>query len=141
MKQSPSVIRKVTKDDYDWLYAVFLKQTGLGDANSFRVEWWRTWNSPGHKTRWHADADRTGFIAFNIRKDGVRNVIYIAVDPDKQQRGTGRQLIDSIGLPVICKTGTENDGANAFYRRLGFLHISTHKKVHHDSTVNVWYRG
>ena len=68
---------------------------------------------------------------------------YLAVDPDHQRRGYGRQivaaaeaLLEASGCPKInLQVRTNNDSVIAFYQRLGYVVddvVSLGKRLQHD---------
>jgi len=75
-----------------------------------------------------------GSIIVLIRKDSSAVKIYsLAVDPDYQGQGIGKQLIASITAPEIrLEVREDNHKAIEFYKKQGFEEFGKHKKYYED---------
>ncbi|MCL4436177.1 MAG: GNAT family N-acetyltransferase [Thaumarchaeota archaeon] len=77
-----------------------------------------------------------GYICFGRRPftDGVYDMYWIAVDPDSQQKGVGKQLLESIervisgrgGRMILAETSSRSvyQKARGFYEKSGFQKIA-----------------
>lgn len=124
------MIRKLTIEDYDQMYALWLscKGMGLNDTDDSRE---------GIK-RFLDRNPETCFSAFEAEKligvilagnDGRRGFIYhTAVSPEHRGKGTGTALVNAalkaLGNLGITKTALvvfgKNEGGNAFWEKQGF---------------------
>ncbi len=60
------------------------------------------------------------FVNYRARKDGWHTIYEIAVHKNYTGMGVGKALIDYMPKPIRLKTTQDNEGANAFYKHLGF---------------------
>jgi ribosomal protein S18 acetylase RimI-like enzyme len=129
-------IERATQEDAKWIKKIFDHEKAT--FWNFNTIWYRSWLKP-EKELWLI-VRPFAFAHCQKRKDGVFNLQEIAVDPAKRRCGFGRLLVESIPGPVILKTETGNEAANALYRSLGFLLVGTSKGKMSDRVFNVWQR-
>jgi ribosomal protein S18 acetylase RimI-like enzyme len=77
------------------------------------------------------------FAHYRVRKDGVRVLYEIAVDPAHKRHGIGRALIAHLGVPVLLKTDADNVAARSFYERMGMRLVG--QKVARNGKLMVEY--
>ena len=124
-------------------YIVCAPDTGAFEQ-WFHDEWW-----PAHGARWprpeieSTRQDGTLIFAYSRRRgaepygDAYPAHLHIDLLPELQGQGWGRRLIDRLiealrargvtGLHLVAST--DNSGALAFYRRLGFTELPSHPGV------------
>lgn len=123
-------IRKMTLDDYESVYALWLSCPGMGLNN---VD-----ESREGVGRYLARNPETCFVALEAEQivgvilaghDGRRGYIYhTAVSPSRQKRGIGTLLVDAaldaLRGEGITKTAlvafARNENGNAFWEKMGF---------------------
>lgn len=114
-------IEPVTPDDKQEILRLFaldkkIWPSGIGQ------NWYWFWREKSTHEEWVKIGARGIIVAsahWSVRRDGLRNLKDIIVDPAFRGAGLGRQLIAYIGRPIILKTDHDSE-ANGFYRHLGF---------------------
>ena len=74
-----------------------------------------------------------GFARFHARRDGWHTLYDLAVHPDHQRIGAGRNLLFSVPVPVRLKCPVSS-AANTFYRNAGMIHAGQ------DGDLNLYER-
>lgn len=123
-------IRKMTIDDYDEVYALWMSCTGMGlnnvDDSREGIEKFLAKNPT---TCLVAEADSAIVGVILIGSDGRRGYVYhTAVHPDYRKQGIAKQLVDTaldeLAALGIIKVGlvafARNETGNAFWESQGF---------------------
>lgn len=123
-------IRKMTIDDYDEVYALWMSCTGMGlnnvDDSREGIEKFLAKNPT---TCLVAEADSAIVGVILIGNDGRRGYVYhTAVHPDYRKQGIAKQLVDTaldeLAALGIIKVGlvafARNETGNAFWESQGF---------------------
>lgn len=123
-------IRKMTVDDYDEVYALWMSCTGMGlnnvDDSREGIEKFLAKNPT---TCLVAEADSAIVGVILIGNDGRRGYVYhTAVHPDHRKQGIAKQLVDTaldeLAALGIIKVGlvafARNETGNAFWESQGF---------------------
>ena len=123
-------IRKMTIDDYDEVYALWMSCTGMGlnnvDDSREGIEKFLAKNPT---TCLVAEADSAIVGVILIGNDGRRGYVYhTAVHPDCRKQGIAKQLVDTaldeLAALGIIKVGlvafARNETGNAFWESQGF---------------------
>ncbi|GHE96184.1 ribosomal-protein-alanine acetyltransferase [Amycolatopsis deserti] len=86
-----------------------------------------------------------GLAVVGSRGDYEASVHTIGVDPDYQGQGIGTALLrallaraDEVRAPVFLEVRTDNDRAQALYRRHGFEQIGLRKRYYHPSGADAY---
>lgn len=124
------MIRKMTIDDYDKVYALWLscKGMGLNSVDDSREGIGRYLNrNPNTCFVCEEDGDIIGVILTG--HDGRRGMIYhTAVHPDHRRKGIGEKMVEA-ALAALSEEGiskvnlvafTRNEVGNAFWEKMGF---------------------
>lgn len=123
-------IRLMTMDDYEDVYALWLRCEGLGlndrDDSAEGVERFLNRNPD---TCFVAEEDGKLLAVIMIGYDGRRGIIHhMAVDPARQKQGIGRAILDH-ALEAVKEKGiakvylvafATNENGNAFWEKVGF---------------------
>lgn len=133
--------RNAVEDDKSWVLSLFDSVAVLGEPNTGRMQWHRFWKNRTPNERWIVSEDRFAFCHFRLKRDGSKTVYEIAVSEQARRLGYGRQMLEIVGLPVVCKTDSGNVAANAFYKSCGFVLLATHAYSHKSGFSNTWMRG
>lgn len=124
------MIRKMTIDDYDEIYALWLSCKGMGlnsvDDSREGIAKYLTRNP---NTSFVALKDGVIVGAIMTGHDGRRGYIsHTAVHPDHRKEGIGRALVEA-ALAALSEEGiskvnlvafTRNEAGNAFWEKMGF---------------------
>lgn len=105
-------VEKGGPDDFIWVEKIFKQSKVLG--NFF---WMKQAIERGHG--FHVIRE-VGFVRFHKNKEGQNVIGEIAVCESAQRGGFGKDLLDSVPLPILLKTDTDNIKSNAFYKKNGF---------------------
>lgn len=142
------MIRNMTMDDYDSVYALWLSCQGMGlnnlDDSKEGIERFIKRNP---ETCFVAEAEGRIIGAILAGNDGRRGYIYhTAVHPDYQGQGIGKALVNST-MDALSKLGIHkaalvvfdrNEKGNAFWEKLGF--IQRNDLCYRNKTINDFER-
>jgi ribosomal protein S18 acetylase RimI-like enzyme len=126
------MIRNYRATDLDWVEEIF-KQNAKLLGNFF---WMKQGLERGHKM---IVIPKKAFCRFRFDKKKAAYVIdEIAVHKDHQRLGFAHDLISKVPKPIFLKTDTDNEKSNAFYKKEGFLLMSTVAGT--KKTFNIWMK-
>lgn len=134
-------IRDITKQDEDWLKALFNKNSYI--LGGFGPTWYWYWRKKDNKeSGWERDKwvciENIAFAHYLERLDGTKTLHEIAVDDSQKCKGIGKILLQYIGYPMQLKTDANNFESNEFYRKAGYTFVGTKRSKNGKKIFNLW---
>lgn len=124
-------------DDRAWVVRLYERERAwLGIVGS--TVWWRYWHPRRPNEHWDVIRE-VAFVHWRLRRDGVRVIDEIAVDPAARRQGLARLLVAHVGRPVTLKTDEANPESNACYLALGFRQIGTQSSKDGKRRMHVYW--
>ena len=112
-------VRRGTEADADACYRIAIRQPRGTLPKLYRVHF----ADSARKKELHvavSDKQVVGFARFHMRRDGWTTLYDLAVDPDHQGGGMGRNLLYSVPAPTRLKCPVSSS-ANRFYANCGLV--------------------
>jgi len=83
--------------------------------------------------------DDVAFVRFGKSRKYKMNTIYdIGVLQSQRGKGIGKKIIMALPKPIILKCNCDNDGGNAFYKKIGMRQVGKVQSKNKKHWMNLW---